>query len=141
MQDNDVIRAAAFAKERHGAQTDKAGAPYFGHLERVASRMDSPLKKVVALLHDVLEDTETTYEELKEQFGEEVATAVEHLTKREGESYEDFVRRAGGNPLSREVKISDLIDNSNLGRLKTVTVKDVERQKKYCLSLLTLLSE
>ncbi len=86
----------------------------------------------MALLHDTIEDTEVTVDTLQnEGFSREIIDGVLSLTKREGESYEDFVRRAAENPLGREVKIADLEDNMDIRRLKEITEDDVTRLRKY----------
>lgn len=127
-----VARACAIARAAHAHQVDKSGKPYVGHIERVAARCKSDEAKCVAYLHDVLEDTDVLPEaEMRRIFGDRITDGVLSVTKRDGESYEDFVRRAGENPLGREVKIADLIDNSNLSRLEDVTLLDVLRQRKY----------
>ena len=82
-----------------------------------------------------MEDTDATIEEIAGQFGSETAEAVRCMTHRANESYESYLVRAKSNPISRLVKISDLIDNSNLSRLPVVTLKDVARQQKYNRSL------
>ncbi len=136
-----VMKAEAIARQAHASQTDKSGKPYIGHIERVAERMDEDDARCVALLHDVLEDTDVLQEaDLRQLFGDAIADGVLSVTKREGESYAVFVERAGANPLGRKVKIADLIDNSNLSRLDQVTLADVQRQRKYNDALMYLLS-
>lgn len=138
----DIEKAKAFATARHAGVVDKAGEPYTGHLERVASRLlDHPEAAVVAWLHDTAEDTGVSLETIAALFGSDTAEAVDAVTHREGEDYMDYVRRAGRHPIGRLVKISDLIDNSNLGRLKTVTAKDVARQRKYNAALALLITD
>ena len=138
----DIEKAKAFATARHAGVVDKAGEPYTGHLERVASRLlDHPEAAVVAWLHDTAEDTGVSLETIAALFGSDTAEAVDAVTHREGEDYMDYVRRAGRHPIGRLVKISDLIDNSNLGRLKTVTAKDVARQRKYTDALTLLVTD
>lgn len=106
------------ARRCHEGQVDRAGRPYIEHPERVSALVPSNVEKMAALLHDVLEDTDMTAEELLRLcVAPEVVTAVEALTKREGESYEDFVRRAATNPIARAVKLADLADNSDEKRL------------------------
>ena len=139
---NLVRKAEAIARVAHAKQVDKAGQPYIGHIERVAARVTSDKEKCVAWLHDVLEDSDVLPEaEMRRTFGDEITEGVISVTHRENESYEDFVRRAGENPLGREVKIADLIDNSNLSRLDVVTLKDVQRQRKYNDALMYLLAQ
>lgn len=134
-------RAEEIARQAHAGQVDKSGKPYIGHIERVAARVTSDEAKCVALMHDVLEDTALLSEaEMRSIFGDRITDGVLSVTRLEDESYEVFVRRAGENPLGRQVKISDLIDNSNLSRLEQVTMVDVQRQRKYNDALLYLLS-
>ncbi len=136
----DVKRAQEFAAEKHKGQLDKAGAPYIGHLCRVASRLQDPACQVVAWLHDTMEDQNVTFDELEVLFGEETARTVQLMTRR-GEAYDDYIQRLKGNPVARAVKVSDLIDNSNLSRLQTVGMEDVERQAKYNRALMELVRE
>ena len=139
---NLVRKAETIARVAHAKQVDKAGQPYIGHIERVAARVTSDEAKCVAWLHDVLEDSDVLPEaEMRSIFGDEITEGVLSVTHREDESYEDFVRRAAENPLGREVKIADLIDNSNLSRLDVVTLKDVQRQRKYNDALMYLLAQ
>ena len=136
-----VKKAERIAREAHAGQADKSGKPYIGHVERVAARVKSDDEKCVAWLHDVLEDTDMLpEEEMRREFGNAITDGVLSVTHRDGENYEEFVRRAGKNPLGRAVKIADLIDNSNLSRLEEVTLTDVQRQRKYNDALVYLLS-
>ena len=136
----DITAARELALRWHAGQLDKSGKPYTEHLQRVAERLSSPEAQVVAWLHDSLEDTALPPQELEARFGADTLAAVQAMTHRPGEPYELYVQRAGMNPVSRLVKISDLIDNSNLSRLAHVTLRDVERQAKYNRALLHLLS-
>ena len=128
---NDLERAIALAVDAHAGQTDKAGATYIRHPLRVMRHMETPQERVVAVLHDVIEDTEYTPAMIEDEFDEEIRDAVEALTKRDGESYSDFVERAAANDLARKVKIADIEDNMDLTRLSQVSEKTVERQVKY----------
>ena len=135
-----VKKAEAIARQAHAGQLDKSGKPCIGHVERVAARVTSDEAKCVAWLHDVLEDTDAlTIAEMHEIFGEDITNGVISVTRWGKERYDDFIRRARANPLGREVKIADLIDNSNLSRLNEVTVVDALRQRKYSDALLYLL--
>lgn len=137
-----VTLAEEIARNAHTGQVDKSGKPYIGHIERVAARVTSAEAKCVAWLHDVLEDTDVLPEkEMRRIFGDEITEGVLSVTRREDESYEAFVRRAGANRLGREVKIADLIDNSNLSRLAQITLADVQRQRKYNDALMYLLTQ
>lgn len=137
----EQLEAAAevYATRMHEDQLDKAGQPYIGHLRRVAERMPTPDLRIVAWLHDILEDTYTVSAQVHEAFGPEIGDAVDAITRRPAERYSDYIRRAGENPMARTVKIADLIDNSNLSRLSSVTLEDVKRQRKYNRALTYLL--
>jgi len=87
------------------------GNPYIIHPLRVSQEVSGDLEKTCALLHDVIEDTPTTYDELKEVFSEEIATIVEILTHRKGESYVDYIHRVKQNPHAVSIKIADICDN------------------------------
>ncbi len=137
----DVQAAKFLAIRAHQGQIDRAGLPYITHPERVASRLSSPQAQVVAWLHDTVEDAAFTLEEISARFGPETAAAVDAISRREGESWSNYLERVAANPLARQVKISDLIDNSNLARLPTVTQKDVKRQAKYNKALKKLLED
>ena len=132
--------AEKIAGKAHAGQTDKSGQPYIGHIQRVAARMVSDEARCVAWLHDVLEDTNALPEaDMRRIFGDTITDGVLSVTRRADEDYDEFIRRAGDNPLGRQVKISDLIDNSNLSRLEAVTRTDVLRQRKYNDALMYLL--
>lgn len=137
----DVQAAKRLAVQAHQGQIDRAGLPYITHPERVVSRLTSPQAQVVGWLHDTVEDTDVTLEEICAQFGPETAAAVDAISRREGEAWAEYIQRVAANPLARQVKISDLIDNSNLARLPAVTKKDVKRQGKYNQALQKLLGE
>lgn len=130
----------SFAKVVHKGQVDKAGADYINHPMRVASRMKADEERVVAWLHDVVEDCEMIdVKDIRKVFGKETAKAVDAITHRKGESWSGYLCRVKKNKVARKVKISDLIDNSNLSRLPVVTEKDVERQAKYNRALVFLM--
>jgi len=134
-------RAIEIAARAHAGVTDKAGDPYIFHPLRMMMRVTSMEAKIVAVLHDVVEDSETTLDGLRaEGFSEEVVAAVDGVTDRKnlGESYDDFVERAAKNPISREVKIADLEDNMNMLRLNKVEKKQLDRLAKYHRSWLKL---
>ena len=137
----DVEAAKALATKLHEGQLDRAGMPYITHPERVASRLETPEAQVVGWLHDTIEDTELTLPEIEARFGPMTAAAVDAISKREGEAWEDYLDRVLANPMARLVKISDLIDNSNLSRLPRVTMKDAKRQTKYNKALKKMLQE
>ena len=109
----DYLKLAATISARaHARQLRKDGTPYFCHPVRVAIGVEGKTEKIVALLHDVCEDTDTTLEDLRNlTFSDEVIAAVEALTRRHGETYSDFVKRCKKNDIARVVKISDIEDN------------------------------
>jgi (p)ppGpp synthase/HD superfamily hydrolase len=127
-----VEDAVSIAARAHRGQTDKAGAPYLLHPLRMMLRMDTEAAMMAAVLHDVVEDTEWTLERLREAgFSEEVLEAVDCLTHREGESYQQFVERVRTNRIARQVKIADLEDNMNVRRINQLGPKELERLEKY----------
>ena len=127
-----VEDAISIAARAHRGQKDKAGAPYLLHPLRLMLRMDTEAAMMAAVLHDVVEDTDWTLERLRgEGFSDEVVEAVDCLTRRGGESYEEFVERARANPVARRVKIADLEDNMNVRRIGRLGSKDLERLEKY----------
>ena len=125
-------RAIAIAATAHAGQLDKGGAPYILHPLKVMLRMSSLEERIVAVLHDVVEDCGISLEDLrKEGFSEAVLSAIEAVTKVPGESYEDFVERAAQNPIGRVVKLADLEENSDLSRIASPSWEDLERIEKY----------
>ena len=127
-----VERAIALAAVAHEGQIDKAGAPYILHVLRVMLRLQTPEERMAAALHDIVEDCGWTLDRLRaEGFPEEVVLGVDAVTRRETETYEEFVLRAKGHPIGRRVKMADLEDNSDLTRLPTITERDQARLEKY----------
>jgi (p)ppGpp synthase/HD superfamily hydrolase len=98
-------RAIAIAVEAHRGKKDRYGSPYILHPLRVMAKVRTDSAKILAVLHDVVEDTDWTFEDLrKEGFPEEILHALDCVTKRQGEPYEDFVKRSAANSLARQVK-------------------------------------
>lgn len=117
---------------KHKEQVDKSGLPYVFHPFTVAQSMDDEDSTIVALLHDVIEDTNTTIDELvKMGFNDEIIDALKILTHDKTVEYFDYVKKIKLNPLATKVKISDLKNNSDLSRLNNPTQKDIERVEKY----------
>jgi len=132
-------RAIEIAAAAHAGEHDKAGAPYILHPLRVMLAQTQPAQRIAAVLHDVVEDTPWTLEELRrEGFSDEVVAAVDALTKRDGEDYFAFVERAGRHPVARVVKIADLRDNMDTLRIAVLTDRDRERLEKYRRALAQL---
>lgn len=130
---NDLERAIAMATDTHAGQTDKAGATYIRHPLRVMAAMESDTARVVAVLHDVVEDGDRTLEEIEREFDAEIRDAVDALTKRpeETDDYMRFVRRAAEHPIARRVKMADIEDNMDLTRLDEVSDAVIDNQAKY----------
>ena len=135
-------RAIRSAVEAHEGHKDKAGAPYILHPLRVMLRMDSETERIAAVLHDVIEDTRWTADDLrKEGFSEDVVTVVVCLTrkkevdpltgKKKKETYDEFIDRVLVNPTARRVKLADLEDNMDMRRIEKPTTEDWKRLKKY----------
>jgi (p)ppGpp synthase/HD superfamily hydrolase len=125
-------RAIAIAAEAHTGVVDKAGAPYILHPLRVMLGVSMLDERMVAVLHDVVEDTPWNFGRLRaEGFSETVIAGLDSVTKRTGEDYEAFVRRAASNPIGRRVKLADLTDNLDLSRIANPTEKDFTRMEKY----------
>jgi (p)ppGpp synthase/HD superfamily hydrolase len=132
-----LARAIAIAAEAHVNQVDKAGAPYVLHPLRMMFRVEGNDARIVAVLHDVVEDGPGwSFERLRgEGFSEAVLGALECVTKRPEEQPEErymtFIARAAANPIARQVKLADLQDNMDVSRIAQITEKDVRRLEKY----------
>lgn len=124
--------AILLAARSHRGQVDKAGAPYILHPLRVMMRCATPEAMMAAVLHDVVEDTAVTLDELRRQgFPEAVVRAVGLLTKQEGESYEAFIARVRTDAIASAVKIADLEDNMDVRRLADPQLGDLQRLQRY----------
>lgn len=136
-------RAIEIATEAHKGQYDKAGNDYIGHPLRVMEMGKTENEKIVGVLHDVIEDTDWTFEALAaEGFSEEVIAALRCVTKlSENENYDDFIERVKKNPLAVAVKINDLSDNMDIRRLPYLSDKDIKRLKKYLKAYKRLIGE
>ena len=128
---NQLTKAYLYALIFHDGQVDKAGIDYILHPMRVSSKMEMETEKIVALLHDTVEDTPATVEQIRSLFGEEVAAAVAAMTKGEEEDYKDYIARLSKNPIAVKVKLADLEHNMSIERLPSFTEKDKERVTKY----------
>ena len=126
-------RAIEIATQAHQGQFDKSGKDYIGHPLRVMEMGQTENEKIVGVLHDVIEDTDWTFEALEaEGFSQEIIAALKCVTKlHENEKYDDFIERVQKNPLAVAVKINDLTDNMDIRRLPYLSDKDVKRLKKY----------
>jgi (p)ppGpp synthase/HD superfamily hydrolase len=145
---SNLQRAIEIAVDAHKNQVDKAGAPYILHPLRVMLALQTNTERIVAVLHDVVEDSESwTFNRLaSEGFSEEIIAALRSVTKNdplknpirsdshgqsEHESYMDFIKRAGANEIGAKVKRADLKDNMDLSRIADPTEQDFSRMKRY----------
>ena len=125
-------KALKLCFEAHKNQLDKSGMPYVFHPFHLAEQMETEETVVAALLHDVMEDTDYTAEDLKEMgFDGDILDALLLLTHQDGVDYMDYVKKIKSNPIARAVKLADLTHNSDLTRLDTVDQKALERKEKY----------
>ena len=124
--------ALELAVEKHKNQTDKAGNPYILHPLHVMENVNSKDGKIVAILHDIIEDTDITEDYLlKIGLSKRIVDAVVALTRSEDIDYQEYIKNLGSNPLAKEVKLADLEHNMDLKRLPTLEEKDLERNRKY----------
>jgi hypothetical protein len=125
--------AIALAAMAHQGQVDKGGAPYILHPLRVMGHMQNNEERIVAVLHDVIEDCPHYPLQMFWGMGHtaEVIKALDCLTRGRDEPYEAFIARCKGNEIARQVKIHDLADNMNLSRISWITPADIERIEKY----------
>lgn len=125
--------------EAHKDQTDKGGMPYVFHPFHVAEQMQTEETVIVALLHDVVEDTDYTIDDLRAMgFPEPVTDALTLLTHAKGIPYMEYVAAIKSNPIATAVKLADLRHNSDLSRLDSVDDKTLRRVKKYQESIVYL---
>lgn len=125
-------RALALAAAAHTGQRDKANQPYILHPIRVMLAVETDDERMAALLHDVVEDTPVTFEMLRALgFSDGVVAAVQALTKTDGEARVDAAYRAVANPIARNMKLADVRDNMDLGRIPNPTRNDYDRLEEY----------
>jgi (p)ppGpp synthase/HD superfamily hydrolase len=125
-------RAIEIAVSAHKGQLDKAGQPYILHVLQVMMKGKTLEERIVGVLHDIVEDTTWTIEQLAtEGFSQEILQALDALSMRPGEDYQTFLNRTKQNPLSIRVKINDLESNMDITRMYQLSYNDVERFNKY----------
>lgn len=125
-------KAIEIANLAHKGQIDKGGAPYILHPLRVMMTRENEIERICAVLHDVVEDSDITFNDFRcEGFSEEVVDVLDCLTKRTGEKYDEFINRVISNRIACRVKLADLRDNMDTSRIKNPSEKDIERMKKY----------
>lgn len=129
---NDLERVIEIAVDAYAEQTDKADETYIRHPLRVMERIDTETERVVAVLHDVVEDSAYTLAEIEDAFDAEIRDAVDALTTREGEDYvEEFIPRVAESEIGRRVKRADIKDNMHLTRLSKVNQDILDKQALY----------
>lgn len=134
--------AQKIAGEAHCGQVDKGGKPYICHPLAVAASLEKTEHKIVGLLHDVLEDTTVTAEDLKQYgFPDEIIHSVQVMTKQPGMPYPDYLALVKGDACARCVKIADIRHNMEISRIANPTEKDYLRLEKYKQALIFLLGE
>jgi len=134
MDESEALgRAIKMAAMAHYMQVDKSGRPYILHPLAVMNKMETDAEKIVAVLHDIIEDTPLTLLELKHEgeFSDEIIEAVDAITKRENESSNDYYKRLMLNPLAVTVKIGDIEHNMSPDRLLSIKEKDLKRIQYY----------
>lgn len=125
-------RAIELAAKHHAGQFDIGGQPYILHPLAVMTKVDDLTAKTVAVLHDIIEDTPITAEDLhREGFSNKVVDAVVALTKVKGMTRMEAAYQAKANPIARRVKLADLSENMNLDRIPNPTQRDYDRLKEY----------
>ncbi|MBR5491524.1 MAG: phosphohydrolase [Alistipes sp.] len=133
MMEKLLSQAITLALKAHEEQVDKSGMPYAGHIMRVMAACRTMDEKIVGVLHDVVEDTDWTFDALLEEgFPVHIVDALRCITKlSDDEPYDEFIGRVKTNPLAVAVKINDLADNMDIRRYKELSDWDVKRLKKY----------
>lgn len=125
-----LIKALLVAIKAHQGQKDKGGKPYILHPIRVALNVKGKDEKIVALIHDVIEDTSYTIDDL-DFLTEEQRKALLLLTHDDNTPYMEYIEEVKKNKIASKVKLKDLEQNMNLKRLKTISNKDLKRLEKY----------
>lgn len=131
-------KAMKIAYQAHMNQFDKAHVPYIYHPIHLAEQMDSELECVVALLHDVVEDTNMTFSDLEEFFPSKVIEILKLLTRDKTTDYMEYIKKLKSNQVATKVKIADILHNSDETRLDVIDDEAIQRRKKYQEALIYL---
>ena len=129
------------AYNAHHGQTDKSGVPYIFHPYHLAEQMDDENSVCVALLHDIVEDTAVTLEQLRKTFPDEIVNAVALMTHSENEDYPDYINRIKTNTLARKVKLADLRHNTDLTRMPDASEEQLAHYRKKYQKAFEILEE
>lgn len=141
MEIKQLNLALKIAQKAHVGQLDKGGKPYINHPIAVSKMVNSEEEKIVALLHDTVEDSEITIKDIKQYgFSDNVVDAITSMTKRTGETYDEYIKRLSQNNLAIKVKLADLKHNSDISRIPEPTSRDYARVEKYKKIILKLKS-
>ncbi len=124
-------KAMIIAYNAHQNQFDKAGVPYVYHPIHIAEQMETEEECIVALLHDTVEDTDITFEQLSKEFDGKIVNILKLLTRNKNEDYMKYINKLKEDPIARKVKIADIIHNADETRLNKITTKDIIRRNKY----------
>lgn len=124
-------KAMIIAYNAHMKQFDREGVPYIYHPIHIAEQMDTETECIVALLHDVVEDTDITFEQLEKDFPPEIIAVLKILTHDEKVDYMDYIKKVKENPIATKVKIVDIMHNSDESRLDKINAQDIARKNKY----------
>lgn len=136
---NFLEKAISIAVNAHSGLTDKGGSPYILHPLRLMLKFSKEDEMIVAVLHDVIEDTEIAITDLINLgFSDRVINALRLLTKNPSETYQQYIENISTNDLARKIKIEDLKDNLDISRLPEISPKDLERLAKYHRAVKTL---
>ena len=129
------------AYEAHKNQVDKSGVPYIYHPIHVAEQMNTENECIIALLHDVVEDTNVSFKQLEEVFSKEIIDILKLLTKKKEIDYYEYINKIKENAVARKAKIADIKHNLDRSRLDVITDKDIKREEKYKKALSILMSK
>ena len=124
-------KAMIIAYNAHMNQLDRVGVPYIYHPIHLAEQMNTETECIVALLHDVVEDTNITFEQLEKEFPSDVIDILKLLTHHKETKYMDYIIEIKKNPIAKKVKIADIKHNADESRLEKITIKDIARRNKY----------
>lgn len=125
-------KAINIAYNAHMGQiNEKEGLPYIFHPIHLAEQMENEEECIVAILHDVVEDTEVSIEELEKEFSKTVIDAIKLVTHNKSEDYMEYVKKIKDNPIAKKVKLADIAHNMDKSRLEKVTDRDIARIEKY----------
>ena len=124
-------KAMVIAYNAHANQFDKAGVPYIFHPIHLAEQLDTEMECIIALLHDVVEDTKVTFEQLEKEFSKEIIEILKLLTHDKETDYMEYVKIIKENPIAKKIKKADIIHNADETRLETITENDILRREKY----------